>query len=423
MKIYNFILPILLLIYPISTYGVSYKYENGNFIYEINETMSQYIVTAKPQNNIPISRNQNIQERRLRLNATDVIGAYILYMDFAHKNGLTDDYFQIYADGINLHYNAVISNLKQEKILKNDKVFFKYSCNKTDYDIRSASYNPNINLYSLLVHNYQQQRNEHSAQLLCNYPQSTAVDYLTIARDFFTGNTQMPTAIRQLQSSPDRLEESLYGTGTLELKSVVSNAISSLPTSHPYRELHYAILVSTAPLKDKEHLYIRWCAEIESVDNIWTEILSFCAKKCSAPKPSEMSISETITAFPGAIVPHTIRRATYEPNYEAATQYYANYKFKESAQMLKESIDINGITPRSLNLLGASYRLDGNPIQAMPYLLLGFILEPEAQYLVGNLALCLQQLQFPKIKQATDFLSKYAKDSWSQEQITSLTKL
>ena len=163
MKIYNFILPILLLIYPISIYGVSYQYENGNFIYEINETMSQYIVTAKPQNNIPISRNQNIQERRLRLNATDVIGAYILYMDFAHKNGLTDDYFQIYADGINLHYNAVISNLKQEKILKNDKVFFKYSCNKTDYDIRSATYNPNINLYSLLVHNYQQQRNEHSA--------------------------------------------------------------------------------------------------------------------------------------------------------------------------------------------------------------------------------------------------------------------
>jgi hypothetical protein len=90
---------------------------------------------------------------------------------------------------------------------------------------------------------------------LCNYPQSTAKDYITIARDFFIGDAQMSTAMRQLQSSPDRLEESLYGTGDLDLKSVVLDAISSLPISHPYRELHYAMLVSTAPLKDKEKFF------------------------------------------------------------------------------------------------------------------------------------------------------------------------
>ena len=133
-----------------------------------------------------------------------------------------------------------------------------------------------------------------------------------------------------------------------------------------------------------------------------------------------MSISETIAAFPGAIAPHTIRYATYEPNYEAATQHYANFRFEESAQMLIESIDVNGIAPRTLNLLGASYRLDGKPKQAAPYLLLGFIMEPEAQYLVGNLALCLQQLEFPKIEQAVDFLLQYAKDTWSQEQLKTI---
>lgn len=409
-----------MLVYSPYLYGESYKYEKGNIICEIEETKTQYIVITGLQTNIPDSRNQNIQERRLRLNAIDVIGAYILYKDFANKNGLTADYFQVYADGINLHYNAVLVNLNQERIIKRDKAFFKYACDKTDYDIRNATYQPNINLYSLLVLNYQQRRNEHSAQLLCNYPQSTPKDYITIAQDFFIGNAQMSTAMRQLQSSPDRLEESLYGTGNLDLKSVVSDVISSLPISHPYRELHYAMLVSTAPLKDKEKFYTGWRAEIESVGNIWTEILLFCAQKCAASKHSEMSISETIAAFPGAIAPHTIRYATYEPNYEAATQHYANSRFKESAQMLLESIDVNGISPRTLNLLGASYRLDGKTKEAIPYLLLGFIMEPNAQYLAGNLALCLQQLQFPNIEQAVDFLLQYAKDTWSQEQLKTI---
>ena len=409
-----------MLVYSPYLYGESYKYEKGNIICEIEETKTQYIVITGLQTNIPDSRNQNIQERRLRLNAIDVIGAYILYKDFANKNGLTADYFQVYADGINLHYNAVLVNLNQERIIKSDKAFFKYACDKTDYDIRTVTYQPNINLYSLLVLNYQQRRNEHSAQLLCNYPLSTPKDYITIAQDFFIGNVQMSTAMRQLQSSPDRLEESLYGTGNLDLKSVVSDVISSLPISHPYRELHYAMLVSTAPLKDKEKFYTGWRAEIESVGNIWTEILLFCAQKCAASKHSEMSISETIAAFPGAIAPHTIRYATYEPNYEAATQHYANSRFKESAQMLLESIDVNGISPRTLNLLGASYRLDGKPKEAIPYLLLGFIMEPNAQYLAGNLALCLQQLQFPNIEQAVDFLLQYAKDTWSQEQLKTI---
>lgn len=401
-------------------YGESYKYVIGNILCEIEETESQYIVTTGLQNGVLDSRNQNIQERRLRLNAIDVIGAYILYKDFAIKHQLTSDYFQVYAQGINLHYNATLVNIKQERIVKEDKLLYRYVCNKSDYNIKCATYQPSIDLYSLLVRNYQQQRNEHSAQLLCNYSQSTAMDYITIARDFFIGNAQMSTAMRQLQSSPDRLEESLYGTGNLDLKSVVSDVISSLPVSHPYRELHYAMLVSTAPLKDKEKFYTGWRAEIESVGNIWTEILLFCAQKCAASKHSEMSISETIAAFPGAIAPHTIRYATYEPNYEAATQHYANSRFKESAQMLLESIDVNGISPRTLNLLGASYRLDGKTKEAIPYLLLGFIMEPNAQYLAGNLALCLRQLEFPKIEQAVDFLLQYAKDSWSQEQLKTI---
>lgn len=398
-------------------YGEPYKYITGNIIYEITETDSQYIVVADSQGNISGSRSQNIQERRLRLNAVDVIGAYILYKDYARKNKLTTDYFQVYVDGINLHYNATISTLCHEPITKNGRICHKYICNKADYEIKYATFLQNINLYSLLVNNYQLRRNEYNAMLLCNYPKSSPHDYIDIEKDFFNGNAQIPSAIRQLQSLHDRLENSLFAPDANESKSVISNALSTTISSRFYRAMCYVELISSSPLKKKEKLYQDWCAEISGIGNIWAEVLAFCAKECRAPKFSEMSISETIAAFPCAISPYSIRHATYEPDYDNATQYYANSRFREAATILAESIDVNGITPRTLNLLGASYRLEDKPELALPYLILCFRINPETPYLAGNIFLSLQSLKFPQIKQFSEFLSHYAKDAWSQEQI------
>jgi tetratricopeptide (TPR) repeat protein len=133
-----------------------------------------------------------------------------------------------------------------------------------------------------------------------------------------------------------------------------------------------------------------------------------------------MSISETIAAFSGAISPYSIQLATYEPNYDIATQHYANLQFGEAITKLTESIDINGISPRTLNLLGASYRLADKPNLALPYLILCFRMDPNTPYLIGNIVLCLNQMKYTNIEQAVDFLLQYAKDSWSQEQLKTI---
>ena len=106
-------------------------------------------------------------------------------------------------------------------------------------------------------------------------------------------------------------------------------------------------MISVAPLKDKVNLYTNWQAETENISNIWADIVCFCAEECKSPLFSEMSISETITAFPGALSPFSIRQANFEPNYEIASQYYANSQFIEAAALLTESIDMNSLSPPS----------------------------------------------------------------------------
>lgn len=179
-------------------------------------------------------------------------------------------------------------------------------------------------------------------------------------------------------------------------------------------------MISVAPLKDKVNLYTNWQAETEDISNIWADIVCFCAEECKSPLFSEMSISETITAFPGALSPFSIRQANFEPNYEIASRYYANSQFIEAAALLTESIDMNGLSPRTLNLLGATYRLANKPQLALPYLILCFRMAPNTPYLAGNIALCLQQMKYTKIKQAINFFLPYAKDSWSLEQLKAI---
>ena len=421
MKICRLLLLILMLVYSSSLYGGEFcKYEQGNVTYEVGESKSQYVVVASLSSATMHSRSLQIQENRLRLKAIDLIGAYILYKDFASQHNISYDYFQVYTQGINLHYNAVISNLQQERILSDNDICYRYICDKSDYDIKNATYIPKVNLQSLLVANYHNCRNEVNALLLCNYNQSTAEDYFNIESDFLQGNMQTPPTIRLIQAISDRLETSLFASDMSSLESVVSNAMLSLPNSHIFRALHYIELTSAAPLKDKIEFYNKWQSEIDNIGNIWNDILSFSAKECKSPLFSEMSITETIVAFSGAISPYSIRQATYEPNYDVATQRYANSQFEETIAILTESIDVNGISPRALNLLGASYRLADKPNLALPYLILCFRMAPNTPYLVGNISLCLQKMKYNKIYQAIDFLLPYANDSWSQEQLKNI---
>lgn len=112
-----------------------------------------------------------------------------------------------------------------------------------------------------------------------------------------------------------------------------------------------------------------------------------------------------------------MRHSSYEPLYDKGAQAYSECDFQGAIQALSESIDIDGLSTRALNLLAGSYRLSGQPEKALAFALLCAKIEPSTQYLCGNLTLCLDALGYPRIKELCSQLKAFAKDEWSLKQI------
>ena len=176
-------------------------------------------------------------------------------------------------------------------------------------------------------------------------------------------------------------------------------------------------LITASPMRDKQKLYNEWKRTLQSED-IWCQVLKFCYQVSSINKTNEeITPSAVISIYSGAISPYGVRHAMYEPNFEIATQAYANEDFKKVIRLLLESIDINGISTQTLNLLGASYRFTGEYHRALPFLILCFREDPNTKYLIGNMALCLHALGFAKINEFIEQFAIYAYDNWSKEQL------
>lgn len=397
------------------SFGQQYEFVKGANRFEIVETAKNYEVICRRENAAPSSKNKNILDRQLRLDAVDLIGAYIL---FRTQTELPANLFQIYVEGINLHYNAYVEGIVQkEKTLKGEKSIC-YECEKKNYKIESATYNKVIDIPSLLEKHYAQNKGEASANLLYDYEGFTSEQYVQLEHDFLTGEAQMPQGMRLLQNISDRFELTVFSMNNEDLNTAFSKAKKTAVSSNPYAQFCLEELVTAAPLYDKASYYKQWQKSLSSSHSTWENVLLFCSRNAELGKmPKESSFSEVIAAFPGAISPFGIRQPINNNSYLQASQAYANSDFKEAIRILTESIDSEGASPQLLNLLGASYRFDGNAKEAMPYLLLCFKLNPETPYLVGNIALCLKVLKYSKMKEALGFLLGYAKDEWSHSEI------
>ena len=102
-----------------SSFGQQYEFVKGANHFEVIETDKNYEVLCRRENGATSSRNKNILDRQLRLDAVDLIGAYIL---FKTQPDLPTSLFQIYVEGINLHYNAYVEGIVQkEKTIKREK--------------------------------------------------------------------------------------------------------------------------------------------------------------------------------------------------------------------------------------------------------------------------------------------------------------
>lgn len=406
------------LFFALLSFGQQYVFIKGANHFEVIETAKNYEVICRRTNESFSSRNKNILDRQLRLDAVDLIGAYIL---FKTQADLPISLFQIYVEGINLHYNAYVEGIAQKKkTIKGEKCIC-YECKKENYKIESATYNRVIDIPSLLEQHYVQDKGEVSANLMYEYEGFTSEQYVKLERDFLTGEAQMPQGMRLLQNINDRFELTVFSMDNEDLNTALLKAKKMTVSSNPYVQFCLEEMVTAAPLVDKVNYYKQWQNSLSSSQCVWEDVLLFCSQNTVKGKMSkESSFSGVIAAFPGAISPFGIRQPINNSSYNQAAQAYANSDFKESIRILKESIDNEGISPQSLNLLGASYRFDGNAKEAMPYLLLCFKLDPETPYLAGNLALCLQMMRHPKLKELLDFLNTYAKDDWSRNEIAKI---
>ncbi len=393
------------------------KYERGGMKYELFQSGESYIVKCRFGPNTS-SRTLSAAADRARLVAKDLVGASILYGDFSAANKLDESYFQIFVDCVSLKYSAEISDFTRtyDRTADGELVF---ECPKSSYTITAATYNAVSDFADLLTRNYSLRKDSNSASLLYNYGNVPVMKSLEICRDFLTGKVQLTEAFRTLQSYNDRMDESVYGEETKTLRTLVKFAVASVDKKMPFGQLCYIEIISAASLKDKPSYYTEWTSTL-SKDILAEKILIFCAKNCRTSLPTDNpTMSEIITAFPGAISPYALRRGS-DADYQRAAVQYSRLNFTGAIEILQESIDLNGISPKTLCLLGASHRLNGSPEKAMPYLLLCAYLDPNTEYLAGNMALCLNALGFKDLKTLLEAADKSKMDLWSCRQIETL---
>lgn len=391
---------------PLPQGGEQCRYVKGDVTYYISENSSEYVVEEYNSSQAISSRNQNIAQRLSRLATLDVIGTYILFKDWAEENGLDNRYFQIFADATALHYNADVVGFQPQQGSDGQKTWRRWVCKKKDYNMLSASYKNPGDLPSMLAMSYARNSNADIAALWYSHD-SSLERYFSFERDFLSGNASAPAEVRRARTAEDAFSQSLFSEETEEIVSVELDG--------PFRQFAYCELMTIAPLSAKEEYYSKWEASLG--DSLWEDVLAFCAKNCRTPLPEGPTVCETILAFPGGLNPRLMRKSSYEPLYDKGAQAYSQSDFQGAIEALSESIDIDGMSTRALNLLAGAYRLSGQPEKALPFLLLCAKIEPSTQYLCGNLVLCLSAMDYPRIKELCTQVKGFAKDDWSVKQI------
>ena len=405
----------VLLMFSVCPSWAQLKYERGSSTYELSENKSSYIVRCEIPISASGSRNQSLAVSRTRLTAKNIIGAGILFRDFARENRLDDSYFQIFVDCAAVNYKAEVKGFVQ-KNTGNDII---YECPKDTYRLQDASYRKITNLKELLENYYNLRKDSYSAEKLYSYGNVSLQSSISFYHDFLSGNAQISETYSRLQSFNDRLEQALYSDNTSMLDALIADAADCMETENPFRTNCAIELVTSAKVKDKKTYYEKWKTSL-SRDVLAERILSFCSENCMFPLPKENILTtDIILAYPGAISPFALKKGR-DSEYVKAASLYSTLKFEEAAVLLEESINTQGITDKNLCLLGASLRLSGNPAKALPYLIICLYLNPKTEYLAGNIVLCLSALKFKYLDDILSQLKGSNIDSWSQQQIESL---
>ena len=395
-------------------FGEPLHYRKEGRELSVHEEFGWYVVECLNTTPAGSSRNKNIQDRRYRIEAIDLIGAYILFLQSPFKSA--PDLFQLFADATQLHYTAFLSELKQEEKNGKDGRITIYRCKKENYHISEATYQKNVNMAVLLRDNYRHRKDAASVELLVKYGILDVGDWLEIERDFLTGNSSLPGLIRELHTIPDRLELSI-----LMNDDPVGKYKEQIPEETCYRIFYLEEVVTALPVGKKESAYQLWANSLESAKGALPELLRFCVKRREKTDlPPDPVFTDVIEAYPGAISPFGSRAPMNKTLYDEAVIAYSESDFHQAKDLLFEYTNENGLQPEALNLLGATLRYLGEPARAISYFLLCLKYSSSTTYLLGNLALTLRDMDYPALPNLSETLLPLAKDDWSKKELKAI---
>ena len=395
-------------------FGEPVVYVKDGRRFSIHENSGKYVVECVSTTSAPSSRNRNLTDRRYRIEAVDLIGAYILFRQSEFRSD--GDLFQIFADATQLHYQAYLNDLEQEDRYSDGKPVTVYRCRKENYNISAATYRKDLDLHQLLKENYRRRKDEPAIALMARYGALGLSEWLMVERDFLTGGCSLPQLARKLQSVPDRLERSM-----IMADDPVGKYSGQIPENPVYRVLFLEEMVTSLPLSRKKEAYRDWIKSLGGVDGPIPELLRFCTKVCpSVQLPEEPVFTEMIEAFPGALSPFGVRTPMDSRLYDEAVKAYSGSDFAGSLDLLTTYVNENGLSPSALNLLGASLRYLGKSSRSLPYLILCMKLAPGTPYVAGNLILALKDLSYPHLDEMALALHPLTVEDWSRKEVEKL---
>lgn len=372
--------------------------------FTITEDAVSYIVTCHINQQVHSSRGLSLIEKHNRLTSLNIVGTYILFQ----QTNWPKEYFQLYGDAINLQYSALVEGAREERVINTSDIQYVYP--KKNYHIEYASYTQNININQLLQDNYNRLKNEESAFHFYNIENFSSSQYLRIEHDFLSGQVRLPYSIRTSLALDRRLELSVYNFYNADY-----SLPEDLPAKLPFSRFSLQELITSAPLVAKKDLYQLWLESFSQTNTLWEDMLRFVGRTVENSCVNDSTISGVIEVYPGAISAFGFNPPIDNSSYEKAIAAYIVSDFEASANILTEIINQDGVTPEILNLLGASYLYLSNPRKAISYILLSFQYNCNTPYVVGNMILCLQQMDYPKLSKLIDVLRKYTIDDWSKE--------
>lgn len=234
-------------------YAEQYVYHKGTTTYKIMEYRNEYMVLCFMKGLSLTSRNKNITDRQLRLDAIDLIGSYIVFRnEYSH---VLPRYFQIVVDGIKLHYKAMIEDVRKKYKDIDGKSVLCYICPKDKYHINSASYIGDLDLLSLIEMNYERKKNEETANLFYDYEKFNSKHYIQLQEDFHKGNAVIPLGVRSQLQIEDRFERSIYADNNEQGKLLIQDDETDIPKTEPYNRFYLEELVTSGALKNKDKCY------------------------------------------------------------------------------------------------------------------------------------------------------------------------